>query len=340
MNALIQNTFLSALRHLAWSFALVLPSAAGADSLAHVLVEPHAVAVGFPADAVVEALQQATVASQVSGRIVEVKVDAGQRVKKGELLMRIDAREVAEAAQAARSQLATAQAHYERTKRLREQNFISQAGLDKARTDYDAARAAASQAGVGLDHASVTAPIAGIVALRHAEQGEMASPGRPLVTIYDPAGLRVTASIPQYKLRDMRSVKTARIEFPELARTLESTAVTVLPTADAATHVSQVRVELPKGMPAEMEGVVPGMFARVRFITGSAMKMTVPTRSLVRRGEMTAVYVDSDRGLTLRQLRVGEAVSDSETEVLAGLNAGERVVVDPVKAAIQLKSSR
>ena len=89
-----------------------------------------------------------------------------------------------------------------------------------------------------------------------------------------------------------------------------------------------------------MEGVVPGMFARVRFITGSAMKMTVPTRSLVRRGEMTAVYVDSDRGLTLRQLRVGEAVSDSETEVLAGLNAGERVVVDPVKAAIQLKSSR
>jgi hypothetical protein len=82
------------------------------------------------------------------------------------------------------------------------------------------------------------------------------------------------------------------------------------------------------------------MFARVRFITGSAMKMTVPTRALVRRGEMTAVYVDSDRGLTLRQLRVGEAVSDSETEVMAGLSAGERVVVDPVKAAIQLKSGR
>lgn len=340
MNMLIQNASMPAIVRLASVLVLALPGMAGADSLAHVVVAPHAVAVGFPADAVVEALQQATVASQVSGRIVDVKVDAGQRVRKGELLMRIDAREVAEAAQAARSQLATAQAHYERTKSLRAQNFISQAGLDKARTDYDAARAAASQAGVGLDHASVTAPIAGIVAQRHAEQGEMAAPGRPLATIFDPAGLRVTASIPQYKLRDMRGVKTARIEFPELGRTLESTAVMVLPTADAATHVSQVRVELPKGLSAESEGLVPGMFARVRFITGSAMKMTVPTRALVRRGEMTAVYVDGDHGLTLRQLRVGEAVSDSETEVMAGLSAGERVVVDPVKAAIQLKSGR
>ena len=225
------------LRNFAFALMLAFSGMAGADSLAYVVVEPHAVAVGFPADAVVEAQQQATVASQVSGRIVEVKVDAGQRVRKGELLMRIDAREVAEAAQAARSQLATAQAHYERTKSLRAQNFISQAGLDKARTDYDAARAAASQAGVGLDHASVTAPIAGIVALRHAEQGEMAAPGRPLVTIYDPAGLRVTASIPQYKLRDMRGVKTARTEFPELGRRLESIAEMVLPTADAGSHV-------------------------------------------------------------------------------------------------------
>lgn len=322
--------------------AILFPLSGRAEPLPHVVVQSRAVDTGFSADAVVEAVQQATVAAQVSGRIVEVRVDAGQLVKKGDLLMRIDAREAAEASQAARSLLATAQAHYERTKNLRAQNFVSQAGLDKARTDYDAARAAAAQAGVGLGHATVTAPISGVVAQRHAEQGEMASPGRPLLTIHDPAGLRVTASVPQYQLRqlrEMRAAKQARVEFPELGRLLASSAVTVLPTADSATHVTQVRV----GLPAAPEGVVPGMFARVHFVTGSTTRLTVPAAAVVRRGEMTAVYVDGDKGLSLRQLRLGESYGDGEAmafEVLAGLNAGERVVTDPVRAAIQLKSGR
>lgn len=316
-----------------------LPLSGWADGLPHVVVGPHPVNVGFPADAVVEAVQQATVAAQVAGRVVEMKIDAGQVVKKGELLMRIDAREAAEAAQAARSQLATVEAAYARTKHLRDQNFVSQAGLDKARADYDAAKAAAAQAGVGLGYASVTAPIAGVVALRHVEQGEMASPGRPLATIFDPAGLRVTASVPQYKLPAMRGVREARVEFPELGRSVAAASVTLLPTADAATHVSQVRVNLPAGADA-IVGVVPGMFARVHFVTGKATRMTVPAPAVVRHGEMSAVYVEGDAGLSLRQIRLGEAVGDNEIEVLAGLVAGERVVLDPVRAGIALQQGK
>ena len=320
---------------LSWVLALLLLPALGrAESLPHVVVQPHAVGIGFSVDAVVEALHQATVAAQVSGRIVEMKVDAGQVVKKGDLLMRIDAREAAEAAQAAHSQFAVAQAQFERSKQLRQQNFISQSGLDKAKADFDAARAAAAQAGVGLGHATVTSPIAGIIAKRHTEAGEMASPGKPLVTVYDPAGLRVTASIPQYQLREMRSVKEARIEFPELGKTVDATSVQLLPTADAGTHVSQARANLPP-----VEGVIPGMFARVTFVTGKAEKTTVPVSALVRRGEVTAVYVETDKGLSLRQIRLGETYG-SEIEVLAGLATGERVVLDPVKAAISLKAAR
>jgi hypothetical protein len=84
---------------------------------------------------------------------------------------------------------------------------------------------------------------------------------------------------------------------------------------------------------------LPGMFARVHFVIGQANKMTVPQAAIVRRGEVAAVYVLGERGtLALRQLRLGEAVGKGETEVLAGLLSGERVVLDPVKAAIQLKS--
>ena len=316
-----------------------------AQGLPSVVVQPHPVDLTLPAEAVVEALSQATLAAQVSGRVVEVRVDAGQVVKKGDLLMKIDAREAAEAAAGASAQYVNAKANYERLKNLRQQNFISAAALDKARADFEAAQAVRGQAGVGVGHATVTAPISGVVAQRLIELGEMAAPGRQLLTIYDPDGLRVTASIPQYRLPQMRSVKRARIEFPELGKSVDAASVTLLPTADAATHVSQVRVNLPAGV----KDVIPGMFARVHFMVGQAVKMTVPAAAVVRRGEVAAVYVQSEQGvLSLRQLRLGELLEpslehparSSEIEVLAGLSPGERVVLDPVKAGIALKSAQ
>jgi hypothetical protein len=148
--------------------------------------------------------------------------------------------------------------------------------------------------------------------------------------------LRVTASIPQYRLSQMRSVRQARVEFPELGKWVEATSVSVLPTADSATHVSPVRV----GLPAGMVDIVPGMHARVHFIVGRASKLTVPQAAIVRRGELAAVYVQDEREtLSLRQLRLGEAAGAGEVEVLAGLQPGERIVLDPVKAAIQIKSA-
>jgi RND family efflux transporter MFP subunit len=314
---------------------VVVSVPAFAQGLPSIVVQPHPVALTMPAEAVVEAVSQATLAAQVSGRVVEVRVDAGQVVKKGDLLMKIDAREASEAAAGAAAQYVNAKANYERLRNLRQQNFISAAALDKARADFEAAQAARGQAGVGVGNARITAPISGVVAQRLIELGEMAAPGRQLLTIYEPSGLRVTASIPQYKLPQMRSVKQARVEFPELGKSVDATLVTLLPTADAATHVSQVRVNLPAGV----EGVIPGMFARVHFVIGRASKMTVPQSAVVHRGEVAAVYVQSEQGaLSLRQLRLGDPLGDDEIEVLAGLNAGERVVLDAIKAGIALKS--
>jgi len=268
--------------------------------------------------------------------VLEVKADAGQTVKKGDVLMRIDAREAAEAARAAEAQYANARVHYERTKSLVAQKFMSAAALDKAKADFDAAAANRAAAGASQSHATILAPITGIVARRHAELGDMAMPGTPLFTIYQPGGLRVTASIPQYRLKDMRAVKTARVEFPESGQWVDATAVQVLPTADAATHVSQVRVTLPT-----VPEATPGMFARVHFVTGQAEKLTVPASAVLRRGEVAAVYVQAADGrLSLRQLRLGDAVGRGEIEVLAGLATGDQVVTEPVKAAIQLKSGQ
>lgn len=314
---------------------LVTPVRA-ADALVVTQVRVHAVDLSFPAESLVEAVQQATVGAQVAGRVLEVKADAGQRVKKGELLMRIDGREAEESMRAAEALYANAKVSYERTHSLVAQKFMSPAALDKARAELDAASANRAAAGAGQSHASILAPMSGIVARRHAEMGDMATPGKPLFIIYEPGSLRVTASVPQYRLKEMRGVKAARVEFPELGKWVDAQSVNVLPTADASTHVSQVRVALPA-----MPEATPGMFARVHFVIGQAEKLTVPASAVLRRGEVAAVYVQATDGrLSLRQLRLGERVGLGEIEVLAGLASGDRVVNDPVQAGIQLKSGQ
>jgi RND family efflux transporter MFP subunit len=314
---------------------LVIPATAQ-TALTTVVVEAREVDLSYPAEAVVEAVHQATVAAQVAGRVVEVRADAGQRVKQGEILMRIDSREAAENSASAQAQLVQAKANFERTKNLLAQKFVSQAALDKAEADYLAAKAGAGASGASLSHSTVTAPISGIVAQRQTELGEMAAPGKPLITIYDPKGLRVLASIPQYKLADVRKGLKAKLEFPETGQWIDAVRVEVLPTADARSHTVTARLYLPDNV----EGVMPGMAARAHFVVGSAKKLTVPPKAILRRGEVTGVYVvDAQNQPRLRQVRLGETLGNGEIEVLAGLSGGERVSLEPVKAGMALKQS-
>ena len=104
-----------------------------------------------------------------------------------------------------------------------------------------------------------------------------------------------------------------------------------LPTVDPATHTLELRLDLPTGL----TGVTPGMFARAWLpLAGSAdARFFVPAAAVVRRAELTGLYVlgADDRAL-LRQVRLGRAQGDA-VEVLTGVSAGERVVLDPQTAA-------
>lgn len=323
---------------LAWvAFLTAIPGLSAAQALATATVELREVDLSYPAEAVVEAVRQATLTAQLQGRVVEARVDAGSRVKAGQVLMRIDEREAAQAQVGAQAQLANARAAYERSKSLLAQKFISQAALDKAEADFKAASAGAGQAGIAAGFATVVAPFAGVVAQRHTELGELAGPGKPLLTLFDPKSMRVVASIPQHQLAQVRQALRARVEFPETGKWLDALRVEVLPTADSQTHVVRARVYLPDNL----EGVLPGMFVRTHFVIGKARKLLVPAAAVLRRGELTGVYVMDDKALPhLRQVRLGESQPGADIEVLAGLAAGEKVALDPVKAGIALKQSK
>lgn len=307
---------------------------AASSAPATVKLQVREVALTYPTDGVVEAVRQATVAAQVAGRVVEVRADAGKAVKQGELLMRLDAREAAESVAGAQAQLAQARAAYERTKSLVAQKFMSPAALDQAEAAWKAAQAGAGASGASLSHANVTAPLSGIVAQRHTELGEMAAPGKPLVTVFDPKGLRVVASVPQYKLAEVRKHAKATVEFPETGQWIDAVRVEILPAADPRSHTVTARLSLPESLP----GVIPGMAVRAHFVAGQGRKLTIPATAILRRGEVTATYVVDDKGQSrLRQIRLGEAVAGGEIEVLAGLAAGDTISLDPVKAGIELK---
>ena len=316
--------------------ACLMAPAYSAEPLSTLVVNRAPLPQGFAAEAVVEAVQQTTVGSQVAGRVLEMRVEAGQRVGVGELLMRIDAREAEAAERAAEAALVNARLQFERQQKLQQRQFVSPAAVDQARAAFDAAAAQRAAAGATQSHARVVAPVGGIVARRLVELGDMVMPGTPLFALYQPGQLRVVVQVPQARLSAIGNGRGARVEFPELGRSVEATAVQVLPTADAATHTTTVRVVLPAD-----STVRPGMFARVIFATGQAEKLAVPVSAVLRRGEVAAVYVQAADGrLSFRQLRLGERLGEGRIEVLAGLADGEQVVLDPVQAGIRLQEAR
>lgn len=325
-----------------WVLSFVSPAQA-AGALAVAPVQFREVAQSYDADGVVEAARQSTVSAQISGRVKEILFDVGDTVKKGQVILRIDEREAAQAMAGSQAQLLQAQvamqkakSDYERARQLFAQKFISQAALDKAQADYKMAlaQAAASEAGaeqsvLAHGYTAVVAPFSGVVGARLVEVGELVTVGKPLMSGFDPSQMRVIADVPQYKLADIGVHPQAMIELPTLNRRMQASSVEVLPAADMRTHSTQVRVYLP---PYEA-GVYPGMYVRVHFTVGKTNKLLIPASAVVRRSEVVAVYVVDDKGqASLRQVRVGEPVGQDEIEVLAGLNPGEKVALEPVKA--------
>jgi hypothetical protein len=167
----------------------------------------------------------------------------------------------------------------------------------------------------------------------------MAMPGRPLVTLHDPSALRVSAAVPQSMMEGVRQqLKAVRYDIAGHT-SVAAASVQLLPAVDPVTHTAQLHVALPTGV----EGLVPGMFARV-WVPGSSStaaaqngvkaatqsgRVFLPLTAIVRRAEMTGVYVMDAQGQPrLRQVRLGRTTGQT-VEVLSGVSTGEQVVTEP-----------
>lgn len=327
--------------------AIAAPNA-GAGDIETVTVTAGGGENQYIADGVVEAVRQSTIAAQVVGRITELGVKAGDTVKSGQIVARIDERAAAQQAAASQAQVAAAQAQLEaarkelgRSQRLYQKQYISQAALDQAEAQFKATQAQANamlaQAGAASTETSfrtLRAPYTGVVAGVTTELGEMAAPGKILMNVYDPSRLRVVVNVPESYAGSINARSTVKLEFPgapETMRWQDAQSVAVLPTADPASHTVQVRLTLM----SNIAGLPPGMFARAHLpLSGQhADGLLVPAKTVIKRTDLYAVYVVADDGKPrLRQVRVGKSAGN-QVEILAGLHAGERIALDPLAAS-------
>jgi RND family efflux transporter MFP subunit len=310
-------------------------------------------------DGKVEAIRQTLITAQIAGAITHLPVQAGDVVKAGQLLVKIDARAAQQQVQAGQAQVAAAQAELavaqkelDRQKLLHSKNFISAAQLDRAQAQFLAAQAQAkaqiAQAGAQQTQSgfyTINAPYDGIVASMPSALGEMAMPGKSLMSIVDPKQLRISANVPQQMLAMwMKDQGKLELSIAGIAQTwaLPLNKWTVLPTLDAQTYTAQIRYDLKSS--DFKDALKPGMFARLQWIsnkaasnsvapnTSSEQRFYVPKQAILKRAEVDAVYVQSATGqVLLRQVRLGPVLGN-EREILSGVSKDDMVALNPIQA--------
>jgi multidrug efflux pump subunit AcrA (membrane-fusion protein) len=317
----------------------------------------------FDAGGVVQARATAAIAARILAPIREVRVAAGDRVRAGQVLVVLDGAALSAQArsahaasiaaeraidaltsdrQAADAALGLARATYDRIASLHSRRSATAQELDEAtarlraaeanasaaaarrqaaEADVDRARAAGAAADATADFAVLTAPFGGVVTERMADPGAMAAPGTPLLRLEDTRGFELHVRVDESRIGRVApgSAVAVALDAPDgEPAPVRGTVSEVARAADAGARAFLVKIALP-----DLAGARSGTFGRARFTAGVRRALQVPPGALVRRGQVTSVFVVENGTARVRLVDVSGA------EVLAGLSDGETVILSP-----------
>ena len=320
---------------------------------------------------VVEATQQATLSAQTSGTVAKLLVDVGDVVKANQILAHLSQVEqlagqnrAQASVNAALASATEAEAAFKRNRNLQRENVVSAQQLEQSLAHRDSARAqlAAAQAQLRdanqqISYTVIRAPFDGVISARPVQTGEAISAGAVLMSMNAPDQLRLRLSLPQVDALALDTAEPAQIVLSD-GEKLSSTSIVVFPNSDAQTHTVTVRLGLPPAV-----GLQPGMTLRAILATVAqpsptapidanalvqtptasptlrqASEIQIPTSAVLRRSEVSGVYVVGKQSIVLRQVRLGHR-NAAQVEVLSGLNPGETIAADPLAASLRLAES-
>jgi RND family efflux transporter MFP subunit len=317
----------------------------------------------FEAGGVIQARTTATLTARILAPVREVRVAPGDRVRAGETLVVLDAdalvsqarsataaasasgqTAVAAAAEqrASEASLALARASYDRIASLNARRSATAQELDNATAalraaearaasaaaatqaadaQADSARSAGEAAGTTAGFAQVKAPFDGVVTQKMVEPGNMAAPGMPLLRVEDLRGFRLEVRVDESRISRVQAGQPVDVFLDVTSGTqqaLTGTVAEVSRAVDVDARSFLVKIALPEG-----QDIRSGTFGRARFSAGTRRGLRLPDRALVRRGQLTSVFVVEEGIARLRLVNV------SGHEILAGLSEGETVIVGP-----------
>lgn len=207
----------------------------------------------------------------------------------------------------------------------------SQAGVAEARSSLARSQVGIREAEAGLrvaasdlSYGRILAPFRAVVIEKNAWQGELNTPGRPLLKLQDLDQLEVTLSLPESRLEQVRKGQLLTAEIPSLKRKVQLRVGQIVASTDPATHSFLVRLSL-LDPPRQL---LPGTFVRVALPESPRRLLVLPEAALVRRGQLEGVFVVSQGVAEFRLIQLGQSVTGGR-EVLSGLQAGEEIVLKP-----------
>lgn len=312
-----------------------LPSADG-DSVYTVevttepLVEQSAGTVRAKAEAVISPVVTATISS--------ITVRSGDQVEQGEVVVKLDSRELKARAGQARQAVVAARATRDRVEKdfKRVQNIhnldsgaVSRAELDRAQAAVSTSRAQLlraerqeDEAKTALSYSTLTAPIAGRVVERYADPGDTARQGEPLLRMYDPDTLRLEASVRESVASKLAKGQQLSVRIDAIGKEFNGRVDEIVPSADPGSRSFLVKVGL-----ASSAGLYPGMFGRLMVPIGQTRRIYIPQDAVTRVGQLDFVMVKTSEGAVRRYVRLGERAADDRVEVVSGLSAGDKILI-------------
>lgn len=275
----------------------------------------------------VTAVYQATLSSRIQGTIDNLLVREGSVVRKGQTLLVLDNRDLQAELSRVSAELENAQAHSHRMEDLYRKDAVSKQELENATRGLRVAEAARKAVLAQLSYTIVKAPFDGVITEKKVEIGELASPGQPLLKMEDPEQLRLEATVAESDVRVVSVGFLVPVVIDALgADPLKGKVSQILPAGDPQTHTFTMKVELPK-----TAGLKSGMFGRLRLEKGMTTTLLLPKSAFIERGELASLFVvGSDRVARLRWVKIGRTLEQG-IEILSGVDAGERVIVDGTK---------
>ena len=290
----------------------------------------------------VRAKVETAISPVVTATISSITVRSGDQVKQGEVVVRLDSRELKARAQQARQAVVAAKAIQARAEKdfKRMQNIykadsgaISRAELDRAQAAVSTSQAQLlraqrqeDEAKTALSYSILTAPIAGRVVERYADPGDTARRGEPLLRMYDPGTLRLEASVRESVASKLDKDQQLSVRIDALEKEFAGHVDEIVPSADPGSRSFLVKVNLEASA-----GLYPGMFGRLMVPIGQIDRIYIPQNAVTRVGQLDFVIVKTSAGAVRRYVRLGEEAADDRVEAVSGLSAGDQILISKTR---------